>query len=303
MGKKDKDKSSSKVSRCILLIAVVGYYLMGAKIFQVLETDKQEELRNSFLEAKAALMKNYACITSDELEIFLQTLTFSVKNGIIPLKNGTLYLSWNFKNSISFVAYTLTTIGYGTIAPRTPMGQLFCVFYALLGIPLTIIFLELVSKAISQPLSGLGKYLQNMGIKEGQVKICMLVFFLVTGLLIFILLPPLIFTHTEGWTYEEGLYFAFISLSTIGFGDYVIDTYPPQKHTRLYPAIIILWYTFGLTWITLMFDLFSKILEKTKKTLTCNTLSQTEETSSTKTSFFWALSEQSERESQTSLVK
>nr|XP_044629600.1 potassium channel subfamily K member 16-like isoform X2 [Equus asinus] len=193
--------------------------------------------------------------------------------------------------------------GYGTIAPRTPMGQLFCVFYALLGIPLTIIFLELVSKAISQPLSGLGKYLQNMGIKEGQVKICMLVFFLVTGLLIFILLPPLIFTHTEGWTYEEGLYFAFISLSTIGFGDYVIDTYPPQKHTRLYPAIIILWYTFGLTWITLMFDLFSKILEKTKKTLTCNTLSQTEETSSTKTSFFWALSEQSERESQTSLVK
>ncbi|XP_023483585.1 potassium channel subfamily K member 16-like isoform X2 [Equus przewalskii] len=230
MGKKDKDKSSSKVSRCILLIAVVGYYLMGAKIFQVLETDKQEELRNSFLEAKAALMKNYACITSDELEIFLQTLTFSVKNGIIPLKNGTLYLSWNFKNSISFVAYTLTTIGYGTIAPRTPMGQLFCVFYALLGIPLTIIFLELVSKAISQPLSGLGKYLQNMGIKEGQVKICMLVFFLVTGLLIFILLPPLIFTHTEGWTYEEGLYFAFISLSTIGFGDYVIVK---QKKRRL----------------------------------------------------------------------
>lgn len=28
--------------------------------------------------------------------------------------------------------------------------------------------------------------------------------------------------HTEGWTYREGLYFAFISLSTIGFGDYVI---------------------------------------------------------------------------------
>lgn len=41
----------------------------------------------------------------------LQTLTFSVKNGIIPLINKTLYFSWNFQNSFSFVASTLTTIG------------------------------------------------------------------------------------------------------------------------------------------------------------------------------------------------
>ena len=45
---------------------------------------------------------------------------------------------------------------------------------------------------------------------------------MVTGLSIFILLPPLLFMKMEGWTYEEGLYFAFISLSTIGFGDYII---------------------------------------------------------------------------------
>ncbi|KAF5922775.1 hypothetical protein HPG69_013120 [Diceros bicornis minor] len=299
----DRDVAS-QVARCILLVAFVGYYLMGAKIFQVLEIDKQEELKNSFLEARAALMKNYAHITPEELEIFLQTLTFSVKNGIIPLKNETLYLSWNFKNSFSFVASTLTTIGYGSIAPRTPMGQIFCVFYAFLGIPLTIIFLEFVSKAISRPLSGLGKYLQNVGMKERQIKIYVLLFFLVTGLLIFILLPPLIFMHTEGWTYKEGLYFAFISLSTIGFGDYVIGIYPSRKRSQIYPAIIILWYTFGLTWITLLFDLFSKILEKTKRKLTCNKLCQTERMSSMKSSYFWSSScEQSERVSQTSFVK
>lgn len=45
---------------------------------------------------------------------------------------------------------------------------------------------------------------------------------LVTGLLLFLLLPPLLFSAIEGWTYEEGFYYSFITLSTIGFGDYVI---------------------------------------------------------------------------------
>lgn len=45
---------------------------------------------------------------------------------------------------------------------------------------------------------------------------------LVTGLLLFLLLPPLLFSDKEGWTYEESFYYSFITLSTIGFGDYVI---------------------------------------------------------------------------------
>ncbi|KAG5206758.1 hypothetical protein MJG53_008532 [Ovis ammon polii x Ovis aries] len=102
------------------------------------------------------------------------------------------------------------------------MGQMFCVFYSLLGIPLTIIFLQSVSNALLQTLSEFEKYLQNMEMKETQIRTCEVLFFLVTGLSIFILLPPLLFMKMEGWTYEEGLYFAFISLSTIGFGDYII---------------------------------------------------------------------------------
>lgn len=30
------------------------------------------------------------------------------------------------------------------------------------------------------------------------------------------------FSHVEGWSFREGFYFAFITLSTIGFGDYVV---------------------------------------------------------------------------------
>lgn len=45
---------------------------MGAKIFQALETDIQEELKLSFLDAETNLMETYVNITSEELEIFLQ---------------------------------------------------------------------------------------------------------------------------------------------------------------------------------------------------------------------------------------
>lgn len=45
---------------------------MGAKIFQALETDIQEESKLSFLDAETNLMETYVNITSEELEIFLQ---------------------------------------------------------------------------------------------------------------------------------------------------------------------------------------------------------------------------------------
>lgn len=49
---------------------------------------------------------------------------------------------------------------------------------------------------------------------------------LLLGLLLFLLLPPLLFCRMEGWSYVESFYFAFITLSTVGFGDYVIGERP-----------------------------------------------------------------------------
>ena len=42
------------------------------------------------------------------------------------------------------------------------------------------------------------------------------------GLVIFITLPAIIFWKIEGWTYWEAWYYCFITLSTIGFGDFVV---------------------------------------------------------------------------------
>ena len=41
------------------------------------------------------------------------------------------------------------------------------------------------------------------------------------GCIVFILLPAIVFTCIEAWNYLDSVYFAFITLSTIGFGDLV----------------------------------------------------------------------------------
>lgn len=49
-----------------------------------------------------------------------------------------------------------------------------------------------------------------------------LALFLTLGTLVILIFPPMVFSHVEGWSFGEGFYFAFITLSTIGFGDYVV---------------------------------------------------------------------------------
>jgi hypothetical protein len=48
-----------------------------------------------------------------------------------------------------------------------------------------------------------------------------IVLYLVPGFVIFIFLPTGVLMHFEGWTFVESLYYAFVTLTTIGFGDFV----------------------------------------------------------------------------------
>jgi hypothetical protein len=41
--------------------------------------------------------------------------------------------------AIFFTTTLLTTIGYGNLVPVTPGGRMFCIFYALFGVPLILI--------------------------------------------------------------------------------------------------------------------------------------------------------------------
>ena len=51
--------------------------------------------------------------------------------------------------------------------------------------------------------------------------------YMVPGLIVFLLVPSVVFFQLEdGWTYLDSMYFSFVTLSTIGFGDLVAGELP-----------------------------------------------------------------------------
>jgi hypothetical protein len=57
---------------------------------------------------------------------------------------------WNFYSALLFTITIITTIGYGYIAPKTWEGQLVCICYATIGIPLTLICLANLSSSLGK---------------------------------------------------------------------------------------------------------------------------------------------------------
>ncbi|ETN81706.1 fibronectin type III domain protein [Necator americanus] len=154
--------------------------------------------------------------------------------------------SWDFANSVFFTATMLTSIGYGYVAPNTFGGRLFGVIYCLIGIPLTLVTVANVAKFISETIFLIhyelwkywcrwkakrkGQELTNEPLfaeDEDEQEILdrvKLVRFppIVVFLFVFLygLFASYIIQRKEQWSYVESMYFTFISILTVGFGDF-----------------------------------------------------------------------------------
>ena len=114
--------------------------------------------------------------------------------------------------------------GYGHMSPATQGGQLFLIFYAIPGIPLMLVFLAYMGARISnlnQKLSDCMKCFKKPRLNSLLDTAVLVVF----GITVFILVPASLFHHMEGWSYITSCYFCVVTLSTVGFGDYVTGKY------------------------------------------------------------------------------
>lgn len=122
-------------------------------------------------------------------------------------------------------------------------------FYALLGIPLTLVMFQSLGERINtlvRHLLHLAK--QCVGLRRTEVSMANMVtvgFFCCLGTLC---LGAAAFSHSEGWSFLHAFYYCFITLTTIGFGDYVAlqRDNALQRDTR-YVCFCFVYILMGLT--------------------------------------------------------
>uniref|UniRef100_A0A8B9ZAU3 Potassium two pore domain channel subfamily K member 17 n=1 Tax=Anas platyrhynchos TaxID=8839 RepID=A0A8B9ZAU3_ANAPL len=250
----------------VLLVAYVGYVGLGAGVLQALERPAEVQAAQRLLHQHWELLANHTCLRGAALQRLIQGIIEAYKSGITLQGNTTSLGRWDFSGSFFFSISAITTIGYGNLSPSTVAGRIFCILFALFGIPLNLVLLNEIGQVMLLGVQRCAHRLEEMFRWKIKAALLMKTCALVSGLLLFLLLPPLLFSDKEGWTYEEGFYYSFITLSTIGFGDYVIDrTYPGW-----YKNVISLWILFGMAWLALVIKFCINLLESSSDFCQCN---------------------------------
>uniref|UniRef100_A0A8C9NAA6 Potassium two pore domain channel subfamily K member 17 n=1 Tax=Serinus canaria TaxID=9135 RepID=A0A8C9NAA6_SERCA len=200
----------------------------------------------------------------------LHGIVQAYKSGITLQGNTTSLGRWDYSGSFFFSISAITTIGYGNLSPSTAVGRIFCIVFALFGIPLNLVLLNEIGHLMLLGVQHCARHLEEVFHWQNKTSFLMKTCALVTGLLLFLLLPPLLFSDKEGWSYEEGFYYSFITLSTIGFGDYVIGMNPDRTYPSWYKNVISLWILFGMAWLALVIKFCINLLESSSDFCQCN---------------------------------
>ena len=106
----------------------------------------------------------------------------------------------------------------------TPWGRIFCIVYALFGIPLTGVVFKLVGTNINDIITKIiskvkKKLLRSKSQHLKAAESALVAIFL--DIFALLLISLVAFFRRKEWTYLESFYFCFITFSTIGLGDFL----------------------------------------------------------------------------------
>ncbi|XP_077477853.1 potassium channel subfamily K member 10b isoform X2 [Stigmatopora argus] len=259
-----------------VFIVVVLYLVCGGLAFRALEQPFESDQKNSITLEKASFLSRHPCVTPDELEALIKHSIDAVSAGVSPLGDTSYNSSyWDLGSAFFFAGTVITTIGYGNIAPSTEGGKIFCILYAIFGIPL-----------FGFLLAGIGDQLGTIFVKsilrvekifrqkhkqitQTKIRVTSTILFIFAGCIVFVSFPAIVFKHIEGWTTLEAIYFVVITLTTVGIGDYVAGGNRRIDYMKWYKPLVWFWILVGLAYfaavLSMIGDWLRVLSKKTKE--------------------------------------
>lgn len=256
-----------------LMVLCLAYAIVGAKVFIAFELPNEEQNReikkNLALDVidrmnymtEATWMWHTSKNSLNQTEFYrrverdasslVKFIAEAASNNNYDGEIETWDYAWTFPNTLLFTITIMTTVGYGHISPKTFEGQIFCIFYSLIGLPLFMFFMANIGNPMADGLKYTYSRIccrfcrakrRRSEFPHGSLKLkkrrliddvvgeeyymptdlvivpiilCLLV---ITG---FLGIGTFLFHHWEKWDLVSAAYFSFVTLSTIGFGDYV----------------------------------------------------------------------------------
>ncbi|KAM3843005.1 potassium channel subfamily K member 15 [Diretmus argenteus] len=223
-----------------LILCMFSYLLVGAAVFDALESET-ESSRRRILEQKRNVMKKKYRFSEDDYR--------EIERVVLQAEPHRAGRQWKFAGSFYFAITVITTIGYGHAAPGTDAGKVFCMFYAVLGIPLTLVMFQ----SLGERMNTFVRYLlrkakQCLGVRQTEVSMENMVLVGFLSCIGTLCVGAAAFSHFEGWSFFHAYYYCFITLTTIGFGDFVaLQKKEDLQEKTPYVAFSFMYILVGLT--------------------------------------------------------
>uniref|UniRef100_A0A336MPF6 CSON002140 protein n=1 Tax=Culicoides sonorensis TaxID=179676 RepID=A0A336MPF6_CULSO len=156
------------LSMCGFLMILCG---LGALAFRHLEGNWEsmykcgsKRIRRTFIDDLWKFSQNlreedWKTKARTQLKLFEEELQVAYDAGVKSYSGLTV---WSFINSALFCLSVVTTIGYGHITPKTPLGKALTMVYALIGVPLFLIVLADFGKLLTRIIKFLWAYVRRL---------------------------------------------------------------------------------------------------------------------------------------------
>ncbi|XP_065350456.1 potassium channel subfamily K member 1 [Cloeon dipterum] len=151
---------------------VVGYTICGAFMFQAIEgteaSDDREEAIKDIHSARSKTRDRLWEITqkfnvleeeawreqaaSEVLKFQMEVIDAINKgyDGVDDVKDLSETSQWSFSGAFLYSLTVITTIGYGNVAPKTEWGKVATIFYAIIGMPLFLLYLSNIGDILAK---------------------------------------------------------------------------------------------------------------------------------------------------------